>query len=476
MLCFNTELTANKQSLFTFVDVKPIYLSILFGILLVSCQNNSDVTAVYISGEIINPKSNVVVLMQKEQVIDSLLLDADNTFGASIPLESEGLFYFQHGSEFQYLYLEPKDSIRLRLNTWDFDETLVFGGKGAQKNQLLLDLFLANEKELDIFYSYFVLPENEFQEKINDARNRHTELVSAVIDSDLSLSKQYLHLAQAAIDYPLYRLKELYPYYHKKATQSDDNIKVSDDFYDYHKIINLNDSFLSEYYAYENFVTTHLHNLAYQQNDGVSSDENFQTILLEFIATKITIPEFKNRLLHRELDNLFFSKPNNLKPKHISLFYDNCSDTIAVNSFKQLLLDKENLPLNSSFPDFYVTSTSGEQKTINSLIEGKSAVVYFWTSQKVSDEYLTKRIKYLRKKFPEVNFVGINTEDSKVCKANLLNKIGNQYYLPTNSKGTTLLSTKYPRAILINAQGKVVNSFALLSNYYIEKELKSLLD
>lgn len=456
--------------------MKTVYLSILFVILLLSCQNNSNDTAVYIGGEIINPKSNVVVLMQKEQVIDSLLLDTDNTFGASIPIKSEGLYYFKHGNEFQYLYLEPKDSIRLRLNTWDFDETLVFGGKGAQKNELLLDLFLENEKELEIFYSYFSLPENEFQEKINEARNRHTEILSALIDSELSLSKQYLHLAQAAIDYPLYRLKELYPFYHKKTTQSDEKVTVSDDFYTYQKTINLNDSFLSEYYAYENFVTTHLHNLAYQQNDGVSSDDNFQSILLETIVNKITIPEFKNRLLHRELDNLFFNRPNNLKPTHIDVFYDNCTDTIAINSFKQLLADKEELPQNSTFPDFDVTTTSGEKMTVNSLIEGKSAVVYFWTSKKVSNEYLSKRINYLQKKFPEVNFVGINTENSEVCNANLLNKIGNQYYLPTNSKGTTLLSAKYPRAILINAQGKVVNSFALLSNYYIEKELNGLFE
>lgn len=455
--------------------MKHIYIVIFLVLPLFGCQNQTKETSVYIGGEIVNPKSNVVLIMEKEKVIDSIFLKSDNTFAARIPIKSEGLYYFHHGNEFQYLFLEPNDSIRLRLNTWDFDETLVFGGIGAQKNELLLDLFLVNENESENFYSYFSLPENEFQEKIDEAHARHTELLSSLMNSNLYLSKQYLHLAQAAIDYPLYRLKEIYPFYHKKALELESELPISEGFYAYHKDVNLNDAFLSEYYAYQNFVTAHLYNLALRKNKGLIADQNFYTFLLESIAVKIEIPEFKNRLLHREIDNLFFNKPDLLNPKHLSIFYDNCTDTLAIDNFKQLLVDKEKLPILSNFPNFKVSTTLGEPISIRTLIENKGAVLYFWTTEKVSSEYLSKRIGYLNKKFPEITFIGINTDNSKDCSTKLSKKLDNQYYLEATSKGNEFVSNKYPRAILIDSKGKVANSFALLSNHYIEKELSGLL-
>ncbi len=455
--------------------MKPVYFSIFLGLLFISCLNTPEEKSVYIGGEIINPKSNVVVLMKREQVIDSIFLNSENTFGAKIPIESEGLYYFKHGNEFQYLFLEPKDSLKLRLNTWDFDETLVFGGKGSQKNELLLDLFLVNEKELENFYSYFSFSENEFQQKIDEARIRHTELLSSLKNSDIHLSNQFLHLAQSAIDYPLYRLKEIYPFYHKKVLQLDTIAANSDNFYTYHKDLNLNDTFLSEYYAYQNFVSAHLYNLALRKNNGVSSDINFYTYLLESITEKIEIPDFKNRLLHQEIDNLFFNKPTLLDMKHLTLFYDNCTDSSAISSMKQLLSDKIKLPKNSVFPDFEVNSTKDESIYIQSLIKNKSVALYFWNEKTVSNEYLIKRIGYLNKKFPNITFIGIKTDNSEACASSVFYKLENQYYLTPASDGNELVSNKYPRAILIQSNGKVLNSFALLSNYYIEKELKALL-
>ena len=35
----------------------------------------------------------------------------------------------------------------LRLNTFDFDESLVYTGKGAKENNFLMDIYLLNEEE-----------------------------------------------------------------------------------------------------------------------------------------------------------------------------------------------------------------------------------------------------------------------------------------------------------------------------------------
>lgn len=87
----------------------------------------------YIGGEIINPNSDYLVLYDNTAPIDTVYLDENNRFSRKIENLNSGLHSFVHGGEYQVIILEPSDSILLRLNTLDFDESLVFTGKGSKK-------------------------------------------------------------------------------------------------------------------------------------------------------------------------------------------------------------------------------------------------------------------------------------------------------------------------------------------------------
>ena len=92
-----------------------------------------------------------------QKVIDTLTLKKDNSFLGKLDISNKGLYYFTHGSENQYIYLEPKDSLMLRLNTWYFDVSIVYAGKGAERNNMLIDCFLENEKDNQMFYKLNLL-------------------------------------------------------------------------------------------------------------------------------------------------------------------------------------------------------------------------------------------------------------------------------------------------------------------------------
>ena len=77
----------------------------------------------YIGGEIINPNNDYLVLYDNIAKIDTLYLDENNRFSRTIENLNSGLHSFIHGGEYQVLILEPNDSIMLRLNTLDFDES-----------------------------------------------------------------------------------------------------------------------------------------------------------------------------------------------------------------------------------------------------------------------------------------------------------------------------------------------------------------
>lgn len=104
------------------------YISFLFccfTVFLLSCSSATNSSKVYFGGKIINPKSNHVVLFKSGKIIDTILLDKNNRFLKKFENLKEGYYYFNHGNESQYMYLEQNDSLMLRLNTWDFDESLV---------------------------------------------------------------------------------------------------------------------------------------------------------------------------------------------------------------------------------------------------------------------------------------------------------------------------------------------------------------
>ena len=65
---------------------------------------------VWIGGEIVNPKSNIVVIYKDDCIIDTVKLNNKNFFlykGEGLP---EGLYSFRH-NEFQLIYVEPGDSL-----------------------------------------------------------------------------------------------------------------------------------------------------------------------------------------------------------------------------------------------------------------------------------------------------------------------------------------------------------------------------
>ncbi len=138
---------------------KYFFYASLSIILFYSCkQQEKKDDATYFGGQIINPKSSKVYFLKNDKYLDSASLDKNNKFLFKFDKLTPGLYTFSHGNEYQYVYLEQKDSIILRLNTWDFDESLAFIGKGAERNNFLMSLFLYEEDEDRLFRPFYLLP------------------------------------------------------------------------------------------------------------------------------------------------------------------------------------------------------------------------------------------------------------------------------------------------------------------------------
>ena len=147
-----------------------LYFALLLSILaFVGCKkesNSIDENYAFLGGQIINPKNNFVVIAKPETIQDTIILDGNNRFLYKIESLNEGLYTFRHGDEFQMVLLEPQDSLLLRLNTLDFDESLVYSGKGAKKNNYFIEEFLRNEKQEKSVFKYCQLDAKDYEKKI----------------------------------------------------------------------------------------------------------------------------------------------------------------------------------------------------------------------------------------------------------------------------------------------------------------------
>ena len=158
--------------------IKRLSLICILALSFVSCKNDvtdPDNNYAYLGGEIINPRKDFVILSKSERVLDTVILDANNRFLYKIENLEDGLYTFKlpaaEGLEYQMVLLEPRDSIMFRLNTLEFDESLVYTGYGAKKNNYLINLFLDGEAEDKTILSYSQLPADEFERRLDSIRD-----------------------------------------------------------------------------------------------------------------------------------------------------------------------------------------------------------------------------------------------------------------------------------------------------------------
>ena len=100
--------------------------------------------SVTITGEIINPKGNMVYLRHytdfvsyDEVNIDADTLDANGMFSMEFNLTAPAYLTFAHGDEITAIYLTPGDNLNLTLDTKEFDESIRYTGTGENVNKNL---------------------------------------------------------------------------------------------------------------------------------------------------------------------------------------------------------------------------------------------------------------------------------------------------------------------------------------------------
>ncbi|AKA36534.1 TlpA family protein disulfide reductase [Flagellimonas lutaonensis] len=401
-------------------------IRVLLGISLLavfSCsEKGPGSTTVYFAGEIVNPTSDYVVLFRNENVLDSAKLDENNRFSFTLDKIQEGMHHFEHSPEWQYIYFEEGDSIRIRLNTVEFDESLVFSGNGSEINNFLVELFLAHEDDERLIYSFYELEPEAFKNKMDSLRQTKLDLLQQVQEESL-ISEKASQMARAAIDYNNFIYREEYPFYHRKKAREIEVHELDKDFYGYRNAVNLNDKELAYFKPYYHYVKNYLGNLTYMacsKNCGMeklkSKDHlHYNKHKLYLVDSLITEEELRNNLFRNvAMDYLLKEhKSNEDCDKFIQKFTKLSTNDEHIAEINDLYQGIQRLQPFSSVPNVTVANTTGEQIALKDISKGQKTAFYFWTgTQKGHLRNVNRQIAKLKQQHPEYRFVGINIKTS----------------------------------------------------------------
>jgi hypothetical protein len=470
-----------------------LYLSII--IIVISCfgcKKDSKETKsnyAYIGGEIINPNTNFIILTKNEAIIDTIRLDGRNRFLYKVNDLDGGMYTFRHGSEYQMLLLEPNDSILFRLNTLDFDESLVYTGQGDKKNNYLINDFLDIENEENYIVKLCQLEPVNYQKHI-DSLKKNKVLALKNFKKKYKTTPLFEKIAQANIDYSYYSSKEVYPFIHYGKNKAQILKSLPADFYNYRKDINYNDTFFNDYFNYNTFLRHNFSNLSLKVHFDHSNDIAFDRSSLCYNLDRLILIDslVKNTAIKDDLLYYFtinyISKSKNAENNNAILkSYIAKSKSEKGKTMMELYTKSlANLKEGSKLPGIAVLNYDSKEQDINSIINSPT-VISFW-SHTYYEHFKEShyKLKELKVKYPEVKFITINIDDYRLDKSkNLLAGHGfdskDEYHFKKPKESTETLAI-YPmtKTIIIDKNKKVVNSNTNMFSIHFEEQLLGLIN
>ncbi|MDT0557583.1 hypothetical protein RM697_02915 [Ichthyenterobacterium sp. W332] len=459
---------------------------------LTSCLKDSsdDNDYAYFGGEIINPnRSYVTLISPKKQSTDTIPLDENNRFLFKIDNLNPGVYRYMHGPEYQMVVLEPNDSLMLRLNTFDFDESLVYSGEGAKKNNFYLELFLSNEKDNQKLVNYWKLVPEKFDSLMLYKRNKKLSILDDFLKKKVC-TDLFKEIAKARINYNYYSSKEIYPFgyygYNKLVHVKD----LPENFYEYRSEINYSNSKLTDTYTYNRFLSWHFNNIAlynyygeeYSHKEFNRYSKPYNAAKLELIDSLVSDVYLKNNMLKYSVKD-YISDSNDFLVSEdlLRIFNEKSTNQKDKETLNELFESLKRLKPGNPIPNVQLVDYNNKTLDLVDIIE-KPTVIYFWSSN-FKHHYRNSHsiVKGLKKEFPEVNFIAINVNNSyDTYIRNTLNESdfpsSNEFRfkLPEDALKTLAISS-VDKVLVLDKNKRIVHSNAnLFDDTFGEILVKSL--
>jgi peroxiredoxin len=449
-----------------------------------SKQHQDPCGSAWIGGQIVNPKHDYVIISHNRNTIDTVYLDERNSFTYKIAPVDPGLYFFRH-FEYQALFIEPGDSVMLRVNTIEFDESLTYTGKGSAKNNFLTELFLLNETVDQSLVNYYALTPEVFQATIDSIKRERLMFLDQFVATQ-DVSESFLSMANAAIDYAIFSKNELYLSANYRKQQYDESVVIPETFYNYRAQIDLGHDHLWTYYPYFRCIGYYLDNLAYL-NYRTTEDFDRRSFThtwhkIDLIDQMTTNDSLKHSLLKNTVAS-YFMYANKVDEEERMLIKfkalnHNKDDHKLMEELAESIMK---LAPGKIIPDVVLVNTDNEIVSLKHVIK-RPSVFYFWSlNSSLHYKKIHNRVNELAIKYPEYDFIGINVDDQfkkwqRLVKHLKYNAASEYQFDNFGQAEMTWLVNSVNRSMIISQERIIVNANINIFGIKVEQELLNYLN
>lgn len=465
--------------------IKPnlyIFINTLFLLLLTSCNKlvTDNNYKAFFGGEVTNANYPYILFCKNSKVIDTIPLKKDNTFFKEFDSLTPGMYSFKNEQEYQYVFFDKNDSLMVHINSKDFDESIVFCGRGDEKNNFLMELYLKNEKDKEKIFTAFNYDCNNFDKTLENIYKSNLSFYKKH-KCEIDWSEDFDIFAKAALDYNYYSKKELYPVVHKIITGIDITNNLPKNFFKFRHEIDFNNAILSGYSPYMMYLSNMLNNLGSIKFHNHYSDLD---LALNTNINKLKIADslFKNKAIKDVIiNNIAFSyllEDQNIvnNKKFFDTYYKYASDKTQKNEILKINAAIQLLKTGNILPEVILINKEGSEISSKKLFQ-KPSVVFFWT-EKANSHFLAAHKKALELKLtnPNYEFYAINLDKDQKKWIDFLSKhqLGETIELRCNDfeqLKSKWAITKIHRTIIIGENCNIKNAFINLFDVNFEKNL-----
>ena len=460
-----------------------VLLSSLILLFLSSCNKDfkaNDYRA-YFGGEVKNPTNRFIYFSKDGVVIDTIPLQKNNTFFVQFDSLAPGMYSFKHDPEYQYVYFDKNDSIMVHINSKDFDESIIFCGRGDTKNNYLMESYLKNESDKEKMFDVYDYDISKFISN-TDSTYKSNKKSYYIHKNDIKWSKEFDEFAKAFLDFNYFSKKELYPVIHKLRTAEDVFEKLPNHYYDYRKNIDFNNVKLATYSPFVMYLSHLLNNVGAVKYHNHFSDVDLALTTninkLCIADTLIKNEKVKNSILNNIAFSYLLEDQNMINnQKFLESYRKFSTDNSKKNEILKIGNAIQLLIAGNQLPEVSLIDKDGLIVSSNSFIK-KKTVLFFYTKEALTHLAAAhKKVLAFKLKYPDYQFIAINLDKDQNEWVDLLSNYkfkGIQEYRCVNFEviKNKWAITKIHRAMILDENGKIKNAFTNLFDVKFENDIK----
>lgn len=434
----------------------------------------------YFGGEVTNPNNPYILFCRNSEVIDSAKIDAHNRFFIKFDSLTPGLYTFKNEPEYQYIYFDKNDSIMVRINAKDFDNSIIFCGRGDQKNNFLMEMYVKNENDRSLLFDTFDFDISKFSKNIDSAYNSKLKFYNTKKEA-IKWNEDFDKYAKASVDFHHYAKKEMYPMAHMMRTGEDIIEKLPANYYDFRKNIDFNDVKLSSYSPFVTYLSYMLNNVStiHYHNHYTPLDLALRTNIskLDIADSMIKNKAVKNIILNNIAFTYLLEDQNMVNNKiFLNTYHKYSTDRSKKNEIVKIGNAIQMLKVGNALPKVELVNSQNQLISSNDIAK-KKTIIFLWTDNLASHMVAAhNKILALKAKHPDYQFIGINLDkdqDLWKTKVKQFQNSGITEYRCTNFEylKANWAIMKVHRTIILDQNGKIKNAFTNLFDVNFEKEL-----